>query len=179
MRRTWAEVTLSTRRRAPVVALAGLLLAGCGNAVAPSPGDQETTAATRGPTMTSATTMPTRTPTRTAPTASSTTAATGKVPTITTPTVVPPAGATSPERAIAAWMSRHGHRYAGDCAGTTLEEDVYKYCSTRYADRGDQQVYAIGPTFSEYTTWLLVERREGGWSVVAAAKLRGTDPPPW
>jgi hypothetical protein len=76
-------------------------------------------------------------------------------------------------------MSRHGHRYAGDCAGTALEEDAYKYCSTRYVDRGDEQVYAIGATFSEYTTWVLVEHRDGGWSVVATAKLQGAEPPPW
>ncbi len=76
-------------------------------------------------------------------------------------------------------MSEHGHRYAGDCAGTTLEDDVDKYCSTVCSDRGDRKVYAVGPTFSEYTTWLLVQRREGGWFVVATAKLEGVEPAPW
>ncbi len=76
-------------------------------------------------------------------------------------------------------MTRHGHEYAGECATTTLEDDIGKFCSTRCVDRGDRKVYGIGPTFSEYTTWLLVERHEGGWLDVDTARHNGTEPPPW
>lgn len=76
-------------------------------------------------------------------------------------------------------MTARGNVYAGECEDTELPGDVGKFCSTRCIDRVDQKIYGVGRTFSEYTTWLLVERRAGGWLVVATAKHEGTTPPPW
>jgi len=76
-------------------------------------------------------------------------------------------------------MVTQGYRYAGECAETTIEDDIGKFCSTRCIDRVNQKIYGVGRTFSEYTTWLLVERRAGGWLVVATARHEGTTPPPW
>jgi hypothetical protein len=76
-------------------------------------------------------------------------------------------------------MAQRGNAYAGECANTSLKTDIGKFCSTQCIDRGDQKIYGVGRTFSEYSTWLLVQRRDGGWLVVATAKHDGTTPPPW
>lgn len=76
-------------------------------------------------------------------------------------------------------MTGQGYIYAGDCATTTIEDDLGKHCSSLCEDLGDRQVYKIGPTFSEYTTWLLLERSGGVWRVTDTAKDTGTGPAPW
>lgn len=90
-----------------------------------------------------------------------------------------PTGAATPERAIRVWMAKRGYAYAGDCATTQLERDAGKYCSSLFERRASQRIYCVGPTFSEYTTWLLLKQSSGGWRVTASAKDNGTSPPPW
>lgn len=88
-------------------------------------------------------------------------------------------GASTPAGAIGAWTAKQGFTYAGDCASTELETDIGKLCSSLCENRGDQRIYKIGRTFSEYTTWLLLERSGGTWRVIATAPEKGTAPPPW
>lgn len=76
-------------------------------------------------------------------------------------------------------MAGRGYAYAGDCATTRVESDVGKYCSSLYESQGGRRIYRVGPTFSEYTTWLLLEQSSGAWRVMATAKDVGTAPPPW
>lgn len=76
-------------------------------------------------------------------------------------------------------MATQGFIYAGSCEDTTIEDDIGKYCSSLCEDRGNQQIHKIGPTFSEYTTWLLLQQSGDGWSVVDTAKDTGTAPAPW
>ena len=89
------------------------------------------------------------------------------------------AGAASPEKAIEVWLTGEGFAYAGDCATATIEADLGKYCSSLCEDRGEQQVFRIGPTFSEYTIWLLLEESDGSWRVTETARDTGPAPPPW
>jgi hypothetical protein len=86
------------------------------------------------------------------------------------------------EEAIAAHLTAAGVEYAGDCAGTNLDEDVGKQCSRLEDDRGSRRIYATGPTFSEFDAWLLLERGPEGWSVIdeaSAGTLDDPQAPPW
>ncbi|GAA2151366.1 hypothetical protein FHX52_0508 [Humibacillus xanthopallidus] len=76
-------------------------------------------------------------------------------------------------------MARKGYTYAGDCGSTQLETDVGKYCSSLYEKQPALRIYSVGPTFSEYTTWLLLRQSSGTWRVTAAARITGMSPPPW
>ena len=101
--------------------------------------------------------------------------------TTTRSTTTTPAQATV-EEAIGAYVRSVGHDYAGDCATTTLEQDVGKHCSTLHEDRGTSRIYATGPTFSEFDTWLLLQLQGGRWSVVDSASAGTLDrplPPAW
>jgi hypothetical protein len=169
-----------TRGLLPTLVATALVLAGCGNA--PSNGTAPTTttptSTTSATTSTSATTAaPTSTTTSTASRLPTTSATATKTPSPTTTRSA--GGASTPTAAIAAWMGKKGFRYAGECATTTLEKDIGKYCSSLCEDKGARRIYRIGPTFSEYTQWLLLERSGGTWRVIAAAKDTGTAPPPW
>ncbi len=88
-------------------------------------------------------------------------------------------GATTPAEAIEVWMDGQGFVYAGECASTTIEDDAGKHCSSLCEDRGDSQIHKEGMTFSEYTTWLLLERENGMWRVTDTAEDTGTAPAPW
>ena len=89
-----------------------------------------------------------------------------------------PPGFATPEGAIRAWMAKQGYAYAGDCSTTRLETDAGKYCSSLFKLQVGQRIYGIGPTFSEFTTYLLLTESSGGWRVTATAKDDGTSPPP-
>jgi hypothetical protein len=89
----------------------------------------------------------------------------------------------SPADAIAGYLAENGEEYAGDCADATVEEDTGKICTTLQEENAGRQAYLAGPAFSEFDTWLFVERSGGGWSVsssqpfhVAAADVPGV---PW
>jgi hypothetical protein len=100
-----------------------------------------------------------------------------------TPTeeVEPPAASHEAQaKAIAVWVEGYGEQYAGDCATTNVETDAGKYCSSLQEDRGDSVIYIIGPTFSEYDTWLLLERVDGDWVVSDWAEVVAEEMvPPW
>ena len=75
-----------------------------------------------------------------------------------------------------------GVPYAGDCASTNLDRDVNKWCSKLHDDRGTSKIYAGGPTFSEFTLWLLLEHGAAGWRVANTADVDDPEnptPPPW
>lgn len=157
----------------------GLLLAGCDNApVGGSVSPPATAVSVAAGTVTS--TTPSRTRSSVVPT--STTSPTSTLST-GTPGVPPSAdllpGFITPEGAIRAWMAKQGYAYAGDCRTTHLEKDVGKYCSSLFERQVGQRVYVTGPTFSEFTTYLLVTQSSSGWRVTATAKDDGTSPPPW
>lgn len=87
--------------------------------------------------------------------------------------------AATPAEAIGIWMEDQGHTYAGDCAATTIEDDIGKYCSSLCKASAHEAIYKVGPTFSEYTTWLLLEKSDATWRVVDTAPDTGTAPAPW
>lgn len=119
------------------------------------------------------TSQPTTAPPTTATTAPPTT-------TVAPGSSIPPpsdGSATTPADAVAVWMVGQGYEYAGDCVSASLDTDIGKYCSRVVADRGTEVVYEIGPTFSEFTTYLLVRQEVSGWVVAETAPLGGA--PPW
>jgi hypothetical protein len=110
-------------------------------------------------------------PDTTTTTTEATTTSTTQPPTTTTTAAAQPAGFATPEDAIRDYIEGQGHEYAGDCASTSLEEDVGKWCSGQSADNGDTRTYYIGPTFSEGAEQLTVTRSSTSagdrWSVTA------------
>ena len=90
-----------------------------------------------------------------------------KVPTATPTeeTAPPPASVGAQVKAVAAFIEGYGEQYAGDCESTNVDTDVGKYCSKLWEDRGDSAIYIIGLTFSEFDTWLLLEKTGGDWAV--------------
>lgn len=72
------------------------------------------------------------------------------------------------EAAIAAYVRNElGEEYAGDCAGTTVENDAGKYCSAKRGEREGVHAYVIGLTFSEFSDWVFVGERGGQSQVVS------------
>lgn len=167
-----SSVTGKRRWLLPTLVATALVLAGCGDTPAGGPGGSTTLPDSSGATSTPTPTAPTTSdvPSSTTPsaTSSTTSATTSSVP-----------GAATPAEAIGIWMDDEGYTYAGECATTDLETDIGKYCSSLCEDRGDERIYKIGPTFSEYTTWLLLEKSDAKWRVVDTAPDTGTAPPPW
>lgn len=151
----------------PTLVATALVLAGCGDTPAGGPGGSPTTLPDGSGATSSA-------PTTTGPPTTS-----SSVPSSTTPTTSSEPGAATPAEAIGVWMDDQGHTYAGDCAATTIEDDIGKYCSSLCKASADEAIYKIGPTFSEYTTWLLLERSDATWRVVDTAPDTGTAPAPW
>lgn len=77
---------------------------------------------------------------------------------------------TSQEDAITKWMSGNGMTYAGPCEQVTADQ-ANQYCSAVVEDRGTEVVLMIGPTFTEYEQYLLLEQTESGWLVTQVADL--------
>jgi hypothetical protein len=101
-----------------------------------------------------------------------------ETPTEAPPTAEPPLGYPTAEEAIAGYVAPS--EYAGDCSATTLEEDAGKMCSSFYGGGGSQLVYAVGPTFSEFGEWLLLEQQaDGTWLVVDTGPVGADMEPPW
>jgi len=106
-------------------------------------------------------------------------------PSPTPPPPVQPIGYWTPEEAIGAYLASYGEEYAGDCALADPNTDIDMYCSMLYQDRAVEAVYAIGLTFSEADTWVLVGMYEDGSFVVNDAAPISYDawgdlsPPPW
>jgi zinc-ribbon domain len=105
-----------------------------------------------------------------------------KVPmaTPTKETSPPPANVGAQVKAIAVFIESYGEQYAGDCESTNVETDAGKYCSKLWEDRGDSAIYVIGLTFSEFDTWLLLEKTDGDWAVTDWLGVTEEEPePPW
>ncbi|MGQ0616868.1 MAG: hypothetical protein ACT4PW_07725 [Acidimicrobiia bacterium] len=95
----------------------------------------------------------------------------------TPPSPEPVQAQRTPEAALEAWFADQDQRYAGDCSGTDLGSDVGAYCSVLERESGPDRVYKVGPTFSEFTTWVVVRAVEDGWSVVGSASVGTSEEP--
>lgn len=121
-----------------------------------------TTTATRPPATTASSSAVPTTSITSMPATSATTA-----PTSTT------VATASPDDAIAAYL-RPGVRYIGSCERADAAADVGAYCSSLLEDQGTTRVYALGLTFSEFDTFLRLDRTAGGWVVGASAPIDQT-----
>jgi hypothetical protein len=77
----------------------------------------------------------------------------------------------SPEAAIEAFVRSDGSDYAGLCEQTRSPDDIGKVCSKLIEQRGSLQAHLIGRTFSEFSTWVFVTPRDGGWTVLGTEEL--------
>lgn len=83
------------------------------------------------------------------------------------PTATPPVP--TAEDVIRDWVSENRNvDYVGDCEEAQPGVDVGKLCSTLVGQRGRNRAYHLGPTFSEYTTEMLMEETpEAGWNILS------------
>ena len=81
------------------------------------------------------------------------------------------ASAATAQEAIAQLVQARGERYAGLCEQTRSPEDIGKVCSRPIESRGDLHAHLIGRTFSEFSTWVFLERQSDGWTVVETEPL--------
>jgi hypothetical protein len=74
-------------------------------------------------------------------------------------------------------------RYAGPCVNAISPRDLGKRCTLLIADEGSRLAFLDGPTFSEYTRWIFVERASGGgWRVYQSLPFDffgSVQPVPW
>jgi hypothetical protein len=82
-----------------------------------------------------------------------------------------PAIAATPTEAIAAVVQAGGASFAGPCEQTRSPEDIGKLCARFVEQRDGVQAHLVGPTFSEFTTWLFLEQAASGWTVVTSIPL--------
>jgi hypothetical protein len=83
------------------------------------------------------------------------------------PTATPPVPGV--EDVIGEWVrSNRNVDYVGDCTEAQPGVDVGKLCSTLAGTRGPTRAYTLGPTFSEYTSTMLIqEAPDVGWTVLS------------
>lgn len=84
--------------------------------------------------------------------------------------LLPPA-AGSPSEAVRLAVQSLGETYLGACGAARSPEDLGKVCSRFVAARGDEQAYLLGRTFSEYNTWLFIEKTPDGWRFLRTEAL--------
>jgi hypothetical protein len=77
----------------------------------------------------------------------------------------------TPEAAIGTFVVSNGDHYAGLCEQSRSPEDIGKVCSKLIEQRGELQAHLIGRTFSEFSTWVFVTPRDGGWAVLGTEDL--------
>lgn len=82
----------------------------------------------------------------------------------------------TPEEAVCAVVAAMDGVYAGDCAATVSPRDIGKVCSKFIAQRGALRAYLIGRTFSEFSTWVFVERQPAGWVALTTVPLDFASP---
>jgi hypothetical protein len=93
------------------------------------------------------------------------------------PTATPEAP--GPEDVIAAWVrDNRSVDYVGDCGDAQEGIDVGKICSSLVGTRGRTRAYTLGPTFSEYTSTMLIEEVDGTWTVLTVTNRDPNAPVP-
>ena len=81
------------------------------------------------------------------------------------------ATAATPLEAISVLVQQGGEQFAGLCEQTRSPDDIGKVCSRLIEERDGLQAHLIGRTFSEFSTWVFVSQRDGGWTVVTTTPL--------
>jgi hypothetical protein len=84
--------------------------------------------------------------------------------------LIPPPVA-SPDEAVRLAVESMGQRYAGVCEAARSPGDFGALCSRFVATHGDVRAYLLGHTFSEFDTWLFIERGPNGWRFLRTESL--------
>jgi hypothetical protein len=82
----------------------------------------------------------------------------------------PAAGSIS--AALTAYVGREygSENYVGPCENSVSPRDLWKRCTKLWVDQGDRLAFLEGPTFSEFTRWIFVQRLpDGAWQVYGEA----------
>jgi hypothetical protein len=81
---------------------------------------------------------------------------------------------TPPEEALRLYVQRRlGQGFVQECEDARRPDDVGKQCARYRGERNGLLAYELGPTFSEYTRLIILERAGGSWTI---AHLENRDP---
>lgn len=85
-----------------------------------------------------------------------------------------PTASTPPEEALRLFVQRRlGQGFVADCEEARRPGDVGKQCARFRGERDGLLAYELGPTFSEFTRLIILERAAGSWTI---AHLENRDP---
>jgi len=85
-----------------------------------------------------------------------------------------PTASTPPEEALRLFVQRRlGQGFVTDCDEAQRPGDVGKQCARLRGERNGLLAYELGPTFSEFTRLIILERAAGSWTI---AHLENRDP---
>jgi hypothetical protein len=84
------------------------------------------------------------------------------------PAATPTPDRTSEEEALAAWVRDNRNvNFVNNCRDAQPGVDVGKWCGTLLGERGTLRAYALGPTFSEATSFAMLQETADGWKVLS------------
>lgn len=74
--------------------------------------------------------------------------------------------AVAPEEALQVFVQRRLNQgFVADCADAQRPDDVGKQCATLRGEREGMLAYQLGPTFSEYTRLIILQRVDDTWTI--------------
>ncbi len=89
-----------------------------------------------------------------------------------TETPAPGAGAAGADAALQRYAETTLQKqFVADCSKADVSRDAGKVCAAFRGDRGNQRAYVIGPTFSEFSQWVILEEKSGQYTVVSITNL--------
>ncbi len=100
-----------------------------------------------------------------------------------TPVNTQPAGSstavsTAPEEALRLYVQRRlSQGFVDDCDDAKRPDDIGKQCARRLGERNGLVAYTLGPAFGDYTRIMVLEQRDGVWTI-AYQETHDPDQPP-
>jgi hypothetical protein len=84
------------------------------------------------------------------------------------PSATATADRASEEEALAAWVRENRNvNFIQNCRDAEPGVDVGKWCGALIGERGTLRAYALGPTFSEPTSFAMLQESAEGWEVLS------------
>lgn len=73
---------------------------------------------------------------------------------------------TAPEEALSIYVQRRlSQGFVANCDDAKRPDDVGKQCAKKLGERNGFVAYRLGPTFGDYTRIMILEQRDGVWTI--------------
>jgi hypothetical protein len=84
---------------------------------------------------------------------------------------------TAPEEALGTYVQRRlSQGFVADCDKAKRPDDVGKQCAKKLGERHGLVAYKLGPTFGDYTRIMILEQKDGGWTIARQETHDPNDP---